>query len=314
VSRKTKTKRVTGGAGRLRPALLGGLALLALAIPAAASAHPAVYDAAAVAIPTPPSTPACDYANYPDGECLQPNGLGAYVVVNHNIPVGYEETNQRDAGDGGVINFKRFPKAFRETIPANEPWRWLTVKPASSGVQPHATCASSATSDPETIVGWQGAEPFYAYIPWQDTAAGIDDDPADWVGYVKDQLGVDLTGMSAVQAEAACEGALLNGTYFPADTPFAKSVALHLIEDEVGYAVTPLQAQIDSLLGEKSSLQSQIETWKSRGGSLVSQLATLSGDRSELSGKVRGLRRANARKAKRIKALRAQLREARQHG
>lgn len=294
-------------ARRLKRPLIGALSLLALAIPASASAHPAVYETTGLKMPA----GTCTYQSDPTGACLA-EGARLYVVVNHETPVAFTESNTLDATDGGVINFKRFPGDYRKTIPSNQDW--LGFPPPATGVQAHATCESVETDKPENIVGWQGAEPFYAYVPWQSTSAGVDDDPADWIGYLKAKFGVDLTGMSAAQAEAACEGAPLGGTYYPADTPFPKSIALHLIEHEVEHAVAPLQSEIDGLLGEKASLQGQIEAWKSRGGGLESQVATLSTDVAKLSGQVKGLRKANVKKAKRVKALRAQLREARQHG
>lgn len=171
------------------------VAALSLALPAVAAAHPAVYDVTKMTAPG-----GCEWPN--TGACLT-EGAKRYVVVNHNIPVAYDETNGLDASDGGVINFQRFPGAYRKTVPT--PADWLAVVPARTGVQAHATCESTATSDPASIVGWQGPEPFYAYVPWQAASAGIDDDPAEWVGYVKALTGVDLTGMDAAAAEAACE-------------------------------------------------------------------------------------------------------------
>jgi hypothetical protein len=216
VSQNTNVKAARRGG--LKSYLAGvAVAALALALPAVAAAHPAVYDVTKMTAPG-----GCEW---PDtGGCLL-EGAKRYVVVNHNIPVAYDETNGLDASDGGVIDFQRFPGAYRKTIPT--PADWLAVVPARTGVQAHATCESTATSDPASIVGWQGPEPFYAYIPWQATSAGIDDDPADWVGYVKALTGVDLTGMDAAAAEAACEGlpGATSTSYHPADTAVAPSIA-----------------------------------------------------------------------------------------
>lgn len=302
----------TARRGGLRAYLAGAaVAVLSLALPAMAAAHPAVYDVTKKTAPG-----GCDWAASNSGACLA-DGAKRYVVVNHNIPVAFDETNGLDESDGGVINFQRFPGAFRSTVPT--PADWLAVEPPRTGVQPHATCESTATSNPASIVGWQGAEPFYAYIPWQSTSAGIDDDPAEWIGYVKTLTGVDLTGMDASAAEAACES--LDGgtaTYHPADTPLATSIASGLVAHEVEHAVAPLQAQIDGLLSEKGSLQGQIEAWSAKGSSLEGQVGALSGEKASLRGQLSALRRASAKirkasanKTKTIRKLRRQLRAAR---
>jgi hypothetical protein len=295
------------------------VAAMALVLPAMAAAHPAVYEVERKALA---SNATCNFTADPDGSCFEAATPypQRYVVVNHNIPVAYDETNGLDASDGGVINFQRFPGKFRETIPT--PADWLTVEPPRTGVQAHATCESTATSNAANIVGWQGAEPFYAYIPWQGTSAGIDDDPADWIGYVKTLTGVDLTGMDAAAAETACES--LDGgtaTYHPADTPLKTSIASGLVAHEVEHAVEPLQAEIDLLTGERSSLQTQIDAWKSKGTSLEGQVAALTGAKAALEGELVAseqakakLKKANAKKTKTIKKLRRQLKAAGQHG
>jgi hypothetical protein len=293
------------------------VATLLLVLPATTAAHPAVYEVERKALA---SNATCNFGADPDGSCFEA-GPQRYVVVNHNIPVAYDETNGLTANDGGVINFQRFPGKFRETIPT--PADWLAVVPPRTGVQPHATCDATATTNAANIVGWQGAEPFYAYIPWQSTAAGIDDDPADWIGYVKTLTGVDLTGMNATAAEAACEAlpGATSTSYHPADAPLATSIASGLVAHEVEHAVEPLQAEIDALTGEKSSLQIQIDAWKSKGTSLESQVTALMGARTTLEGELAKSQRANAKlkkvntkKAKTIKKLREQLKAAGQHG
>lgn len=311
---------------KTRARLLGAtIVAAALALPASAAAHPAVYEVERKAL-TESEAAACNYATAPagSGDCLDSiPGPQRYVVVNHNIPVAYDETNGLDAADGGVINFPRFPGAFRKTIPTAA--EWLTVEPPRTGVQPHATCEAPETTDPEAIVGWQGAEPFYAYIPWQSISAGLDDDPAEWIGYVETLTGVDLAGMSAAQAEAACEAPALGGTYHPSDTPSKTSIASGLVAHEVEHAVAPLQAEIDGLLAERGSLQSQVEEWRAGNGRLEAELnaakaAALAAQGAEatkvgqLAGEVSGLRKANQKKAKTIKKLRKQLRTARKHG
>jgi len=285
---------------RLRTSLAGvAVAALSLALPAMAAAHPAVYDVTKKMAPG-----GCNWAASNSGACMT-DGAKRYVVVNHNIPVAFDETNGLDESDGGVINFQRFPGAFRSTVPT--PADWLTVEPPRTGVQPHATCDATATNNAASIVGWQGAEPFYAYIPWQSNSAGVDDDPADWIGYVKTLTGVDLTGMDAAAAEAACE-ALDAGTatYHAADTPLATSIASGLVAHEVAHAVAPLQAEIDGLLSEKGTLQSQIEAWSAKGSSLEALAGALGGEKASLEGQLAAARKASAR----VKKASARVREA----
>ncbi|MGC1852453.1 MAG: hypothetical protein WA687_08450 [Solirubrobacterales bacterium] len=300
--------------GRLRFHLaVVAVVALSLAVPAIAAAHPAVYDVTKKVAPG-----GCEWPN--TGGCMN-DGAKRYVVVNHNIPVAYDETNGLGDSYGGVINFQRFPGSYRSTVPT--PADWLAVLPPRTGVQAHATCESTPTSSATNIVGWQGAEPFYAYIPWQGTSAGIDDDPADWIGYVKTLTGKDLTGMNASAAEAACEslpGATAT-SYHPADTPLATSIASGLVAHEVEHATEPLHAEIDALTGEKSSLQAQIDAWKSKGSSLEGQVAALSGAKATLEGELAAserakakLKKANTRKQKTIKRLREQLKAAGQNG
>lgn len=312
MSENTKLKAARRGG--LKTYLAGvAVAALSLALPAVAAAHPAVYDVTKLTAPG-----GCEWPN--TGACLT-EGAKRYVVVNHNIPVAYDETNGLDESDGGVINFQRFPGAYRKTIPT--PADWLAVVPARTGVQAHATCESTATSDPANVVGWQGPEPFYAYVPWQAASAGIDDDPADWVGYVKALTDVDLTGMDAAAAEAACEqlpGATPT-SYHPADTAVVPSIAAGLVAHEVEQATEPLKARIDSLTGEKASLRTQVDAWKGKESSLEGQVAALSGAKAGLEGQLGAtkrakvkLERANAKKAKTIKKLRKRLKAAGQHG
>jgi hypothetical protein len=305
--------------GGLKSYLAGtALAALLLVLPTTAAAHPAVYDVTRLTnVP-----PTCTFAEDPTGNCFEATpGPKRYVVVNHNIPVAYDETNGLDASDGGVINFQRFPSAFRKTIPT--PADWLGVEPARTGVQPHATCEATATSNAANIVGWQGTEPFYAYIPWQGTSAGIDDDPADWVGYVKTLTGVDLTGMNAAAAEAACEAlpGATSTSYHSGDTPLATSIASGLVAHEVEHAEAPLNAEIGVLTGEKASLQGQIDAWKSKGSSLEGQVAALIATKTTLEGQLAAskkasakLKKANKSKVKTIKKLREQLKSASHHG
>ena len=116
-----------------------------------------------------------------------------------------------------------------------------TYAPAQTGVQAHATCAGVAgLTSSANILGWQGADPFYNYIPWQKTTANLGDDPSKWIPVVKTATGVDLSTLSTVtEFTNACTG--LGGAYKAADTPSAIANAL------VAAAVLPLNTQISGL-------------------------------------------------------------------
>lgn len=290
--------------------------LVLFALPATAAAHPAVYDV------TPKvNVGGCDWAADGPGEkgdCLVTDGPKRYVVVNHGLPVAFEEGNSLAAGYGGVINFQRIPggtDGFRSTIPTKADW--LAVNPGRTTVQAHATCEAGVTTNPANVVGWQGSEPFYAYIPWQSTIAGVDDDPAEWIGHVETLTGVDLTGMSADDAKAACEGAPVSGTYHAADT-LRPSIASGLVAHEVARATALLQTEIDSLLGEQTSLRGQIDQWRIDNAELKNLLLEMglareasSRNASAAQRRISSLRKANLAKTRQIKKLRRQLRVAR---
>lgn len=207
----------------------GALAVLALVVPASASAVPGVYSVVAkvgdpgVVFPDPLTTTQTQY-----------------TVTTDGYAVAFAEDN--GVAGGGVLNYKELPTAYRAPMTAEQK---RTFPDAQTDVQAHATCSGvTALTDGANILAWQGADPQYNYIPWQKTAAGLGDDPAKWIPVVKTATGVDLS--TVTDYTAACTK--LGGTYHPADT--ASAVADSLIAN----AVAPFQKQVADLKAQVASL------------------------------------------------------------
>jgi hypothetical protein len=134
------------------------------------------------------------------------------------------------------------------------PEQKISSAAAQSGIQLHATCTNvPALANSTNIYKWQvrpDNDPFYAYIPWQKTAAGLGDDPAKWIPVVKDLTGVDLSTLNTV-ADFTTACASLGGTYVAADQ--ASSVTQAAVADAVSAATTPLTAQIADLTSAKKA-------------------------------------------------------------
>ena len=154
-----------------------------------------------------------------------------------------------------MLNLKVLPGAYRAA--PMPPAAWITYPAAWTGLQPHATCTGvAALDDPANILTSKTGDPFYGYIPWQKTSAGLGDNPARWIPAVKTITngmpgapigGVDLSTLSTVaEFTAACSA--IGGTYFPADT--RTNTASALVSD----AVAPLQAQITDLNAQIAAL------------------------------------------------------------
>lgn len=199
---------------RRLPAL--ALAATSLALPAAAGAHPGVFTTTAQVVKD-PATP----------QVLTPETQ--YMIANDGYAIVLRESN--GAGAPGMVNYKVMPGAFRAGWTKDQ---MRTYAAAQTPVQPHAVCRGVAALETgATILAWQ-QDPFYNYIPWQGTAVGIADDPADWIPVVKAATGVDLGALTTV-AEFAKTCTDLGGTYQPADTVVTSptSVASALIADAV---------------------------------------------------------------------------------
>lgn len=195
--------------------LVGALtAAAALALPASALAHGSVFET---------------QARLGAG----PETQTQYLVTNHGFTFALKESN--GATDRGMINYKVLPKAYRDTLTKTQ-----LLAEGDTGAQPHATCRGVAALDEAAILAWQGADPFYGYVPWQKGSAGLEDDPAAWIKVVQDAVGVDLT---TADPAASCAGA--GGTYTTADE--IVTTAASLASGTVEHETAPLTAQIASL-------------------------------------------------------------------
>lgn len=226
-----------------------------LALPAAAGAHPSVYETTARSVPSPAPSPISA------GDLLTQQ---RYVFSNHGYNAVFRETN--GVTTMGALNFAALPGAYR-----NQPSKTANFKEAwylegGTGVQVHATCQGvAALSSYENIGSWQGTDPFYGYIPFQKDSAGFDDDPADWLGVVQTLTGVDLA--TVADPATACAG--LGGTYTAADafhnppTPAAPdlpwtTLASHTIEHQVEHAVKPLQDEVAAKSAQVTDLEAKV--------------------------------------------------------
>jgi len=208
-------------------ALAAGAATLAAA-PVALS-HPSVYEVTPLA-----------------GAGLSNDAL-RYLVTQHGYPAVFTESNS--VTTGGVLNYAKLPSAWRTANPTRS--SWLTQ--GNTNLQVHATCQGvAALQNTTNILAWQGADPFYNYIPFQPTAVGLDDagEREDWIRVVKDATGVDLATLTTdAQLTAACQG--LGGTFKAADTYRTRpeAVASAVVAD----VTAPLNARIAELQAEVAS-------------------------------------------------------------
>jgi hypothetical protein len=219
----------------MKRALTAGV-LAALLVPASASAHPGVYTLTAKLRPANGCTP-------PDDSCL--TDQTQYAVANDGWTLAFTEDNGLTSG-GGLINYKVMPSSWRNggDHPLT-PEGKRTYGPAQTNLQAHATCSGTALDNGANILAWQGADPFFNYVPFQATSAGLGDDPSKWIAVVKQATGVDLA--TVTDAPAAC--ASIGGTYHKADT--SSAIATELVRA----ATDPLQSQLATLRTGMTTLQ-----------------------------------------------------------
>jgi hypothetical protein len=219
-----------------------------------------------------------------------------YVFSNHNYTAVFNETNGV-SGSGGALTYARIPggTGAGNMRAGTRLERLLSARAlgAETGVQVHATCDVAALKDDARIAEWQvrSTDPFYDYIPFQSTAAGFDDNASDWIPVVEDVTGVDLTGMDAAAAEAACENPTgLNGTYVPADAMSGAIGGLDskVTSNAVDAATGPLNSQITTLMADKAALNAAK-------AALEGDKTTLSSDKATLTTKVAELEAALAK-------------------
>ncbi|MDO8187776.1 hypothetical protein Q5424_26675 [Conexibacter sp. JD483] len=251
----------------------GALAVLALAVPATASAVPSVTSVEAKT-----GNPGVTFLTDPTGAGLT-NTQTRYVLSLDGWVLGYVEDNGVAAG--GVLDYSALPSEYREPMTAQEK---LAYPAAQTGLQAHATCSGVASlTDPDTVLAWQSGarEPSYAYVPFQKTSAGLGDDPATWIAVVKRATGVDLATVTDPRAE--CER--LGGRLEAADssTPLANAL--------VAAATAPLQTQLADLRRAKDAVDRSLADTRT---SLTTTRDALTAARTALTTARDALRAADA--------------------
>jgi hypothetical protein len=220
-----------------RPAAAATLAALALAAaPSVAAAHPSVF------FVTPKKA-----AGTPTGSLLADDAV-QYAISQHGHTRVLKETNGLTTH--GILDYKLLPGAWRNFAGRTKA---EVLAQGDTGGQPHAICLSPKL-DEAAVLAWQGADPFYNYVPWQGTSVGLDDEGelAAWIGVIKSKTGFDLATLpadptaAATAAKAACENpAIGNGTYYAADA--TQTAGSAFASADIAAAVDPLNLQIASL-------------------------------------------------------------------
>jgi hypothetical protein len=219
-----------------RPAILAG-AVMALAVPAGASAHPSVYTGTAKVVQSPgPPVVVADQTRH--------------MVTNHGYTTVLRESNGVGA-PGGVVSYALLPGALRTELTQTE-----ELAAGGTAAQAHATCQGNTGEVADlwteaAITGWQEGDPFYNYVPFQSASAGLDDNPADWIDDVQALTGVNLTQVSDLAA--ACAG--IGGTFAPADA--TQNTIAALASGTVEHETAPLIAEIDQLTTFTERLEAQ---------------------------------------------------------
>lgn len=261
----------------LRTSSLAGVAVAAatLAAAATASAHPSVYvSSAPILAPaglcsatgaTPPYTATAFLAM-----CVTQT---RYVFTNHGNTVLLRESNGKTTG--GAISYAHRPAG----LAAASDYDVLSGPPQgpATGAQAHATCDVPALTTASVIRSWQGTDPFYAYIPFQRTAAGYDDKASTWLGIVRTATGVDLDVVPDTDAarEAACEalpGAIAS-SYVPADA--TQSTKAAWARGPVEEAVKPLEEHVSVLTADLATKTAELTGVKGALSNAHTEIASL---------------------------------------
>jgi hypothetical protein len=254
-----------------------GVALAALALPAAAFAHPGVYTSQQLAYEAAaPYNDACRITDAVGNDaCIQDRQRKTYAVGNDGYAMAFTEgapaatpstlTNGAPVGRG-MVNYRFLPGTWRGAANDDNRKLWMAYGPAKTDLQAHATCLGAAWDTPDNILAWQD-DPFYNYIPWQKTSVGIGDEPAKWIDAVKAATGIDLAALNTpAEFKAACE-TFPGASYYTADT--ASSITSATVAD----AVAPLNTQVSTLQSQITQLQTGMSSLTAAKAAVDAQLA-----------------------------------------
>jgi hypothetical protein len=221
---------------------LAAVAATALVAPAGALAAPSVFTQTAKVVAT-GQTPTASWTQTDLADQQQ------YVVSENGFTVSLRESNGKL--DHGLLSFDVLPSAYRALF---TPARW--IQESATGVQPHATCDAPALTADAVVLGWQGAEPHYGYIPFQATSAGLGDVPSTWISKVKAASGVTLT--ASTDLAAACAG--IGGILTPADAIVTSSAALAAgVAGPLQTKITELTTARDAALTAKAKADAEVK-------------------------------------------------------
>lgn len=247
-------------------------AVVAVAVPAIATAHPTVY----------PTSAKTYTGTYPNGTL---NTVTRYVVINHGFVAVMTESNGRE-GATGVVGFNLVPGGTYRAAKNSE----QIIQEGATGAQAHATCIGG-TSDLGSIAkvtSWQGGnqpapttqQPFWAYVPFQTTSVGLDDNPTDWTPTLLAAGFTTADFATPASAKAACEAK--GATYYAADTVTTTNAAL------TTGVTAPLETQITGLKAEKTTLTEENQALKDQGSTTVSANTTLNSQIAGLNATLAG--------------------------
>ncbi len=221
---------------------LAAVAATALVAPAGALAAPSVFTQTAKVVPA-GQTPTTSWTQADLADQQQ------YVVSENGFTVALRESNGKLGH--GVLIFDVLPSAYRALF---APARW--IEEGATNVQPHATCDAPALTTDAVVLGWQGAEPHYGYIPFQATSAGLGDVPSTWISKVKAAGGVTLS--ASTDLAAACAG--IGGTFAPADAIVTSAATLATgVTAPLQAEITKLTAARDTALAGKAKAEADVK-------------------------------------------------------
>ena len=139
-----------------------------------------------------------------------------YVFTNHGNTYLLRESNGKTSG--------RARSATRTAPPGSPPrpdFDVFALPPQGpTTARSRTRRATSRRCDaPAVIRSWQGADPFYAYVPFQRTAAGFDDNAATWLASSRRRPAWTSTGSPTPtrRARRPARRCRERGSYVPAD-------------------------------------------------------------------------------------------------
>ena len=162
-----------------------------------------------------------------------------YVVTNHGFTFVLREDNGDT--DKGMINYKVLPGAYRNRAglhAGRQAVRGRHGRPAARDV-PRRPALERRSGDPRVA---EGNDPFYEYVPFQATSAGLEDDPAKWLPVVLARTGIDLADGDRPG------GGLRAASAAPTRRPTGSLTSARALNSgTIAQAVDPLEEQIGSL-------------------------------------------------------------------